>query len=80
MKIERISSGTPGFDRLIQTGFKRNSINLIAGEPGYGKTIMALQFLLEGCKKNEPGIYITFEEKKDKLYEDMATLGWDLGQ
>ena len=67
-------------DRLIQTGFKRNSINLIAGEPGSGKTIMALQFLLEGCKKNEPGIYITFEEKKDKLYEDMATLGWDLGQ
>lgn len=78
MKMERVCSGTPGLDKLIQSGFKKNSINLIAGEPGSGKTIMALQFLLEGCKRKEAGIYITFEEKKEKLYEDMATLGWDL--
>ena len=78
MKLKRISSGIPGLDPLIQQGFKEDSINLIAGEPGSGKTIFAIQFLLEGCKKNEAGIYITFEEKKDKLYEDMASFGWDL--
>lgn len=78
MKIVRISSGIPGLDKLIQTGFQKNSMNLVAGEPGAGKTIFAIQFLVEGCKKGEPGIYITFEEKKQKLYENMATFGWDL--
>ena len=78
MKLTRVTSGIPGLDKLIESGFKKNSINLIAGEPGAGKTIFALQFLIEGCKKGEPGIYITFEEKKQKLYEDMATFGWDL--
>jgi len=80
MKLSRISSGIPGLDKLIESGFKRNSINLIAGEPGSGKTIFAIQFLLEGCKLGEPGIYITFEEKKEKLYEDMITFGWDLAK
>ena len=44
MKIPRISSGIPGLDKLIEGGFKKNSINLIAGEPGSGKTIFAVQF------------------------------------
>ncbi len=78
MKEERVSSGIPGYDELVQGGFKKDSINLVAGEPGAGKTIFAIQFLVEGCKKGEPGIYITFEEKKKKLYEDMVTFGWDL--
>ena len=77
-RTARVSSGTPKLDRLIAGGFKRNSVNLVAGEPGAGKTIFAIQFLIEGCKKGEPGIYITFEEKKEKLYENMLTFGWDL--
>ncbi len=78
MKTDRLTSGIPGLDRLIQGGFKKNSINLVAGEPGAGKTIFGIQFLVEGCKLGEPGIYITFEEKKEKLYEDMASFGIDL--
>ncbi len=78
MKSGRVSSGTPGFDELVSGGFKVDSVNLVAGEPGAGKTIMALQFLLDGCRSNEPGIYITFEEKKEKVYEDMLSFGWDL--
>jgi len=78
MKIVRVSSGVLGLDKVIQGGFKKNSINLVAGEPGAGKTIFAIQFLIEGCKKGEAGVYITFEEKKEKLYEDMTSFGWDL--
>ncbi|MEK6922972.1 MAG: ATPase domain-containing protein [Nanoarchaeota archaeon] len=78
MKVVRIPSGIPGFDKLVEGGFKKDSINLVAGEPGAGKTIFAIQFLIEGCKRGEAGIYITFEEKKPKLYEDMSTFGWDL--
>src|SRR3989344_2230681 len=78
---ERIPIDIPGFDELIQGGFKKNSINLVAGGAGSGKTIFAIQFLIDGIKRfREPGIYITFEEKKDKLYEDMLGFGWDLAK
>ncbi len=77
-KEVRISSGVPGLDPLIQGGFKKDSVNLVAGEPGSGKTIFAMHFLMEGCKKGEAGVYITFEEKKNKMYDDMLSMGWDL--
>jgi circadian clock protein KaiC len=77
-ETERLGSGVPGFDKLAQGGFKEKSINLVVGGPGSGKTIFAIMFLVEGLKKGEPGIYVTFEEKKEKLYEDMKGFGWDL--
>ncbi|MBI5391530.1 hypothetical protein HZB00_00855 [Candidatus Woesearchaeota archaeon] len=77
--VSRIPTGISGFDSLVQGGFKKNSINLVAGGAGSGKTIFAIQFLVQGAlQKNEPGVYITFEEKKEKLYEDMLDFGWDL--
>ncbi len=78
MATKRISSGIPQLDGLISGGFKKDSINLVAGGPGTGKSIFAMQFLIEGIKSGEPGIYMTFEEKKDKFYEDMLEFGWDL--
>lgn len=77
-KIERVSSGIPELDSLLQGGFKKNSVNLIAGTAGSGKSIVAMQFLVAGLKKGEAGIYITFEEKKRKVYEDMLEFGWDI--
>ena len=52
-KYHRINSGVPGFDSLIEGGFESESINLVVGGSGSGKTIFALQFLLEGVKKGE---------------------------
>ncbi|MBW2975754.1 hypothetical protein KY366_08605 [Candidatus Woesearchaeota archaeon] len=78
MAIKRVSTGIPKLDSLIQGGFKKDSINLVAGTAGSGKSIFAMQFLVEGIKRNEPGVYITFEEKKKKCYEDMLEFGWDL--
>jgi len=78
MKEERIPTGIPGLDSVINGGFKLNNINLVAGGPGSGKTIFAIQFIIEGIKRGENGIYITFEEKKKKFYEDMLGFGWDL--
>lgn len=63
---------------MIQGGLKKNSVNLIAGGAGTGKSIFSTQFIIEGILKGEPGIYITFEEKKKKFYEDMKDFGWDL--
>ena len=50
-KVTRLSTGIIGLDSLVEGGFKKNSVNLIVGEPGSGKTIFAIQFLIEGCKK-----------------------------
>lgn len=79
--LKRIPTGISSLDGLIQGGFVKKSINLVAGGAGTGKTILAIQFLVEGIlKHNEPGIYITFEEKKKKTYEDMLEFGWDLAK
>src|SRR3989344_1598267 len=77
-KLKRVPSGIKNLDALKNGGFLEKSVNLIAGDAGSGKTIFALQFLVEGIKKNEPGLYITFEEKKEKIYEEMKSFGWDL--
>ena len=78
LRLERISSGIPKFDELIGKGFLRDTVNLIVGGAGSGKTIFATQFLVDGAKIGEPGILVTFEEKKNRFYADMKGLGWDL--
>lgn len=80
MTVDRIPSGIAGLDKLVEGGFKAGSINLICGGAGAGKTTFAMQFLLEGLKSGEAGIYITFEEKREKLYDDMLEFGWDMSQ
>lgn len=75
----RVPTGIRGFDQLIGGGFKRGSVNLLSGGPGTGKTIFAMEFLLNGIVlSNEGGIFISFDEKKDSVYENMKSLGWDL--
>ena len=78
-ELERVPTGIKGLDDAMAGGFIRDSINLVAGSPGSGKSIFAMQYLVNGAKKyNEPGVYITFEERKDKLLQYMDNFGWDL--
>jgi len=77
-QVVRVQSGIYGLDSVIQGGFKEGSINLVIGTAGSGKTTFAMQFLVEGLQKGEPGVFITFEEKKKKLFDDMLEFGWDL--
>ena len=48
------------------------------GEAGTAKSILAMQFLIEGTRKGEPCLYISFEESKNEFYNNMMKLGWDL--
>lgn len=77
---ERASSGVPGLDELMDGGFERNSVVLVTGDPGSGKTTFALQFLHEGARRGEPGVFITFEERKEDVMRHMRSYGWDLEQ
>ncbi|MEM3555131.1 MAG: ATPase domain-containing protein [Candidatus Micrarchaeia archaeon] len=75
---ERVPSGVEGLDELIGGGFERNSVILVCGDAGSGKTTLTLQFLYNGAVKyNEPGIFITFEEGKKSVYKHALQYGWD---
>ncbi len=77
-KIERVPTGIKNLDRITEGGFEKNSTNLIVGGSGNGKSIFAIQFLMEGLKLGESVLYIAFEEKKKDFYTNMLELGWDL--
>lgn len=75
--MERISSGIPGFDSLVEGGIPKNDIVLLSGTCGTGKTVFGLEFL---CKSplNEKCIYISFEEEIEKLKDTVKTFGWKI--
>lgn len=77
-ETERISTGISGFDSQIEGGFEKDSINLISGGSGSGKTIFTIQFLIEGIRRKEKVLFVTFEEKKEEFYKNMLDFGWDL--
>lgn len=77
----RAQSGINGFDELIQGGFERESIVLVVGASGTGKTIISMQFLYNGAALfNEPGVFLSFEEDKDQLYRQAEQFGWDFAK
>ncbi|RLI06032.1 hypothetical protein DRO26_00455 [Candidatus Bathyarchaeota archaeon] len=79
MKIlKRIPTGIPGLDSLIQGGFVKGSLILVAGSPGSGKTTLASQFLHYGATKhNENGLYVSFVENRKSFLENMVGFGFD---
>jgi len=77
MVINRIKSGIPGLDPLLDGGFPENSVNLVTGETGTGKTIFCTQFLWYGLLKGETGVYISLEESTDDIKNDVIQFGWD---
>ncbi len=75
----RVATGIKGLDKLMGGGFRKDSTNLLLGGTGTGKTIFAMQFIVEGIEKyDEPGVYISYEEDKDEIYETMLQFGWNL--
>lgn len=78
MSDARVKTGIPGMDEMLGGGLIPESAILLRGAPGTGKTTFGLQYLLEGVRQGEPGMFITFEEFPQSLYRDAESLGWDL--
>jgi circadian clock protein KaiC len=71
--------GIPGLDYVLKGGLSRNRVFLVEGDPGAGKTTLALQFLLEGARHGERGLYITLSETAEELLQGAASHGWEIG-
>lgn len=76
--LTRCPTGVDGLDDILGGGLPPNRFYLIHGEPGSGKTTLALQFLLQGAKRGERGLYITLSETRDELEAVAESHGWDL--
>jgi circadian clock protein KaiC len=77
-QVDRASSGIPGLDDILSGGFARGSLFLIEGNPGTGKTTLALKYLMEGARQGERGLYITLSETKIELLRGAASHGWTI--
>ena len=75
---ERCPTGVEGFDEVLCGGLTRDCMYLIQGDPGSGKTTVALQFLLEGVRRGEAGFYVTLSETRAELLKVARSHGWSL--
>lgn len=73
-----VATGIEGLDTILRGGLPRSRLYLLEGQPGSGKTTLALQFLLEGAAKGESCLYITLSETADELAEVAHSHGWSL--
>src|SRR5579871_1993101 len=77
---ERCSMGVPGLDAVLKGGLPARRLYLIQGDPGVGKTTLAMQFLMEGVQRGEVGLYISLSETKDEIEVVAKSHGWDLAK
>jgi circadian clock protein KaiC len=73
-----VATGVQGLDDILAGGLTQGSLFLLEGNPGTGKTTIALQFLLEGEKRGQRSLYITLSETKQELVNTAASHGWTL--
>src|SRR5947208_4452894 len=75
---ERCPTGVEGLDDILAGGLPRDCFYLVQGDPGSGKTTLALQFLLEGLRGGEKVFYITLSETKQELLQVARSHGWSI--
>lgn len=78
-KLLKSPTGIKGFDDITLGGIPQFRPTLVVGAIGCGKTFMAMEYIINGVVNyNEPGVFMTFEEKADELLTNVSTLGYDI--
>ena len=78
-KLLKCPTGIKGFDEITEGGLPKNGSTLISGNAGSGKTLFGIDFLIKGVTDyEEPGVLMSFEETKDELFKNVASLNMDL--
>jgi circadian clock protein KaiC len=72
----RLNTGVEGLDDILHGGLPAGHLYLVEGNPGTGKTTLALQFLLEGIRHGERSLYVTLSESRDELEQTARVHGW----
>lgn len=75
---KRLTTGVDGLDDILEGGLPSGHLYLIEGDPGTGKTTLALQFLLAGARQGEPVLYVTLSESATELADVGSSHGWSL--
>ena len=75
--MERVKTGIKDLDSIIEGGLPKSSITLVSGSPGSGKSIFCFQFLYEGVKEGEKGLFLTLDKKIDGVLVQAKDLGFD---
>jgi len=73
-----VPTGITGLDQVLAGGLPADALYLVEGDPGSGKTTLGLQFLLEGARRGETGLYVTLSESKAELDKVARSHSWDL--
>lgn len=77
--IDRVPTGNSGLDHILHGGMPAGRTTLVSGSAGSGKTVFALQFLIDGVRKyDEPAVFVTFEERPHLIRMNAAALGFDI--
>lgn len=77
--LPKAPTGIPGLDEVTGGGLPKGRPTLIAGGAGCGKTLLAMEFLINGAiQYNEPGVFVAFEENAEELAQNVASLGFDV--
>jgi circadian clock protein KaiC len=77
--LSKAATGIHGFDEISRGGLPRNRTSLVMGGPGTGKTVFALQTLVNAAReRSQPGIFVAFEERTDALFANAAAFNWGL--
>jgi len=74
----RVDTGIRGLDQMLNGGLLPGKVILVSGPAGTGKTTFAMHFVFAGTKKGEHGLFITLEQNKKKMTEDMLSVGMDV--
>src|SRR5215208_497276 len=71
-------TGIAGLDEILRGGLPENRLYLLLGNPGVGKTTIALQYLLEGARIGETGLYIALSETRDEIMSVARSHSWPI--
>ena len=78
-RLQKSPTGIKGFDEITEGGLPKGRVTLISGGPGSGKTLLGLDFLVNGVLQfDEPGVFMSFEETEEEIFQDVASLSLDL--
>jgi len=76
--VERVKTGIPGMDEILNGGIPKRNVILLSGGPGTGKSIFSYQYLWNGLVRREPSVFVALEEHPVQVRINMAQFGWDV--